>query len=312
MPNSIFRLNTIDYDDNQGWIIGMSLCNDDDHSLKEILGHMKKQNGIGEMNLYTFSKMLWKMGKFDQAKMYYIRCVNELSDDDCLLFKAYEDLGRSLRNLPGIGSRNTLRCYVFGFIFLFAITLGIGIYLAKTISVGNGYKDVNQNNHTTGNTRTGLKSMKWKQDGITVCGGNGKGNNLNQFNVPTYIFVDGNYSLYVSDMRNHRVMKWEKDATEGIIVAGGNGQGNSLTQLNHPQGVIVVHPGQIYVADSWNHRVMRWYEGKEDGEIVVGGNRNETKTNQFFPSGLSFDSERNLYVADQENNQIQKFEIIGD
>ncbi|CAF4330787.1 unnamed protein product, partial [Adineta steineri] len=44
MPNSIFRLNTIDYDDNQGWIIGMSLCNDDDHSLKEILGHMKKQN----------------------------------------------------------------------------------------------------------------------------------------------------------------------------------------------------------------------------------------------------------------------------
>ncbi|CAF0991751.1 unnamed protein product [Adineta steineri] len=194
MPNSIFRLNTIDYDDNQGWIIGMSLCNDDEYSLKEILGHMKKQNGIGEINLYTFSKMLWKMGKFDQAKMYYIRCVNELSDNDSLLFKAYEDLAeitsqqnnynesmkwqqklsdaekkisnnnghvnsRSSKKLPGIGSRNTLRCYVFGFIFLFAITLGIGIYLVKYIPVGNGYNDVNQNNPTIANTRTGIVAL---------------------------------------------------------------------------------------------------------------------------------------------------------
>ena len=92
MPGSIFRLNTIDRDDYQVWIIGMSLCSDDDHSLKEVLGDMKKQNGTGETNLCTLGKVLWDMGKFDLAKKYYIRCVNEISDNDPLLLTAYEDL----------------------------------------------------------------------------------------------------------------------------------------------------------------------------------------------------------------------------
>ncbi|CAF3582778.1 unnamed protein product [Rotaria sp. Silwood1] len=39
-------------------------------------------------------------------------------------------------------------------------------------------------------------------------------------------------SVYVSDLGNHRVMKWEGGAKQGIIVAGGEGQGNSLTELN--------------------------------------------------------------------------------
>jgi sugar lactone lactonase YvrE len=55
---------------------------------------------------------------------------------------------------------------------------------------------------------------RWKrgdQNGTIVAGGNGRGKHLNQFNCPTYIFVDEDYSLYVSDRENHRVMKWLKD-----------------------------------------------------------------------------------------------------
>ncbi|CAF1533210.1 unnamed protein product [Rotaria sp. Silwood1] len=155
---------------------------------------------------------------------------------------------------------------------------------------------------------------RWKEgdtNGTIVAGGNGKGNNSNQLNVPTYIFVDDNYSLYVSDMRNHRVMKWKKGAKEGIVVAGGNGQGDNLEQLSNPQGVIVDPEGQIYVADLWNSRVMRWCKNCSEGSIIIGEIGQRKKTNQFFPSGLSFDIKHNLYVADQENNRIQKFEIIG-
>ncbi|CAF4375727.1 unnamed protein product, partial [Adineta steineri] len=113
---------------------------------------------------------------------------------------------------------------------------------------------------------------RWKQGdrkGELVAGGNGQGNNLNQLNKPTNIFVAKDYSLYISDFVNCRVMKWTKNAKEGIIVAGGNGKGNSLKQLFCPYGVFVDHSGQIYVADRENHRVMRWCEGKEEGEIVV-------------------------------------------
>ncbi|CAF1473607.1 unnamed protein product [Adineta steineri] len=155
---------------------------------------------------------------------------------------------------------------------------------------------------------------RWKQGdrkGELVAGGNGQGNNLNQLNKPTNIFVAKDYSLYVSDFVNCRVMKWTKNAKEGIIVAGGNGKGNSLKQLFCPYGVFVDHVSQIYVADRENHRVMRWCEGKEEGEIVVGGNGQGNQSNQLnSPAGFLFDNEENLYVVDKNNHRIQKFEKI--
>ncbi|CAF4240878.1 unnamed protein product [Adineta steineri] len=155
------------------------------------------------------------------------------------------------------------------------------------------------------------KMGEYNNEGIVVAGGNGNGNRLNQLHVPSFIFVDEDQSIYVSDCNNHRVMKWIKDAKEGIVVAGGNGKGRNLNQLSTPEGVIVDDLGQIYVADSENHRVMRWCEEKEEGEIVVGGNGQENQSSQFnCPCGLCFDDDGNLYVADSENDRILKFEII--
>ncbi|CAF4267198.1 unnamed protein product, partial [Adineta steineri] len=101
------------------------------------------------------------------------------------------------------------------------------------------------------------KMGEYNNEGIVVAGGNGRGNQLNQLNSPTFIFVDEDQSIYVSDHINHRVMKWRKDAKEGTVAAGGNGQGENLNQLFSPQGVIVDDLGQIYVADAMNDRIMR-------------------------------------------------------
>ncbi|CAF1363288.1 unnamed protein product [Adineta steineri] len=155
------------------------------------------------------------------------------------------------------------------------------------------------------------KMGDYNNEGIVVAGGNGQGNQLNQFNHPTFLFVDDNQSVYVSDQNNHRVMKWRKNAKEGTVVAGGNGQGENFNQLSLPQGVIADDLGQIYVADFGNHRVMGWCEGKHEGEIVVGRNGKGNQPYQLNnPISLSFDDEGNLYVADYNNHRIQKFEII--
>ncbi|CAF3926629.1 unnamed protein product [Adineta steineri] len=155
------------------------------------------------------------------------------------------------------------------------------------------------------------KMGEYDNKGIVVAGGNGQGDQVNQLNFPSFIFVDKDQSVYVSDTYNHRVMKWRKDAEEGTIVAGGNGDGKNLNQLSSPAGIFVDDLGQIYVADQGNHRVMRWREKKEEGEIVVGGNGQGYQPNQLnSPNGLSFDDEGNLYVADDANNRIQKFETI--
>jgi tetratricopeptide (TPR) repeat protein len=92
MLGSIFRVISIDRDDDQVWIIRMSLCGDDEHSLKPVLERMKKENGTQKTNLCTLGKVLNTMGKVDLAKKYYNRCVTELSDNDPLLLTAYKGL----------------------------------------------------------------------------------------------------------------------------------------------------------------------------------------------------------------------------
>ncbi|CAF4314966.1 unnamed protein product, partial [Adineta steineri] len=92
MLGSIFRINSIKLGNDKIWNIKMSLCSDDEHSLKPILERMKKQIGTQKTTLYVLGKVLWMMGKFDLAKKYYNRCINQLSERDPSRLAAYEDL----------------------------------------------------------------------------------------------------------------------------------------------------------------------------------------------------------------------------
>ncbi|CAF1445309.1 unnamed protein product [Adineta ricciae] len=139
----------------------------------------------------------------------------------------------------------------------------------------------------------GRNQRKTRNTGI--AGGNGWGNQLNQLKSPS--------SIYISDTDNHRIMKWERDAKEGVVAAAGNEAGSSIEQLNEPRGVIVDDYGQIYVADSLNNRIMRWNEGMKEGEVVLDENAGE-------PTALRFDSDGNLYAADEEKNCTRKFDLI--
>ena len=148
------------------------------------------------------------------------------------------------------------------------------------------------------------------KNGIIVAGGNGQGNQLNQLNVATYLFVDEEQAVYVSDNNNHRVMKWNKGANQGIVVAGEHEKGSALTQLCYPEGIFVDTSDTIYVADSWNHRVIRWPKGAQQGTVIVGGNGEGNAPNQLNrPAALSFDRHRNLYVVDRNNHRVQRFDI---
>lgn len=55
---------------------------------------------------------------------------------------------------------------------------------------------------------------------------------LNQLDFPFGIFVDNNESIYAGDFVNHRIVKWNRGASEGQIVAGGNRGGSRSDQLN--------------------------------------------------------------------------------
>lgn len=94
MLGSIFRLEHINCNDNGIWIIRMTLCNDNDHDLKQVLVYMKEQTGNGETNLLILGRILWEMGKLNLAKKYFDRLLKELSSNDPLLKVLYKDLGK--------------------------------------------------------------------------------------------------------------------------------------------------------------------------------------------------------------------------
>ena len=145
-------------------------------------------------------------------------------------------------------------------------------------------------------------------NGIVVAGGHDKGDQLNQLFAPALIFIDQDDSLYISDVGNHRVIKWMDGSIEGIVVAGGHGQGDQLNQLSYPSGLVVDQRGTIYVVDSTHHRVMRWLKDSNEGGIIIGKHGQGKENNQLHgPVGLTFDRFGHLYVADNLNHRIQKF-----
>ena len=140
------------------------------------------------------------------------------------------------------------------------------------------------------------------QKGMSVAGGHGRGEGLNQLNWPTYLSVDAQSTLYVSDSYNHRVMQWMKGAREGIVVAGGHGQGTDLTQLSHPRGVWANGCEHVYVVDSGNVRLMCWTKGAKQGTLIVGGDSS--------PVGLFFDRHGHLYLSDMVSHRVQRFSLL--
>lgn len=92
MLGSIFRLESAKYSRaDQVSIVKMTLCNDHQHDLKDVLCHMKKQFGSGPTNLNVLGQIMWNMGKLDLAEKYLKHFSMQLPRNDPMLRKLYED-----------------------------------------------------------------------------------------------------------------------------------------------------------------------------------------------------------------------------
>ena len=144
----------------------------------------------------------------------------------------------------------------------------------------------------------------------TVAGTGVKGSASDQLDSPWGIFVDVNFDLYVADAGNNRIQRFQLGQLNGTTVAG-NGTPDTL-MLNYPTDVILDANGYLYIADNVNNRIIR--ASLSDYECIAGCNG----TNGSSPSQLSqvfslrFDSEANIYVADEFNTRIQKFLFLVD
>ncbi|CAF3825387.1 unnamed protein product [Rotaria sp. Silwood1] len=92
MLGSIFQIKNIYQNENNLWIIEMILSSRTNSYLKSIFKNYINDNNENddEIDLLSFGCILQKMNKLDEAKKYYSRLLNELSEEDeripyCLL-----------------------------------------------------------------------------------------------------------------------------------------------------------------------------------------------------------------------------------
>ncbi|CAF1396320.1 unnamed protein product [Adineta steineri] len=336
MIGSIFRINNIYRDDkDQIWIIKMTLCNDDEHGLKQVLMYMKQQIKSEETNLRTLGKLLGKMGKFDLAEKYFNRLLQELPSNEPLLSSLYEDLGELA------SQRGDYDMSVQWHQKSLAIKNKNQLTVDPTIKKTNN--SVGQSslvNHININT-------KWKQYGITTAGINGRGDQLNQLCLPHGIHVDDDHqTIYIADYSNRRIVEWKCGAKNGQVVAGGNGgdqlngptdvivdkKNDSLIICDYGSGQVVRWPrqngkngetiisyiycrgltmdknGDLYVSDYMKNEVRRWKQGDREGTIVAGGNGQGNHLNQLnFPTYIFVDEDLSIYVSDTNNHRVMKW-----
>ena len=85
MIGCVFRLIDVrQSDDGAMWMVRIRFCGDEEHDMKKLFEHMKKDYGGGnnEVSLQQFGQVLHAMGKFDLAEKCYRRLLSELPPND--------------------------------------------------------------------------------------------------------------------------------------------------------------------------------------------------------------------------------------
>ena len=93
MVGSIFRLQSIDTDEQHRRIVRLKLCDANAHDVQTMFEYVKRDYGYETANLLTLGKLLWKMGKFAQAEKYVLRLLKELPDNHPHISYCYRALG---------------------------------------------------------------------------------------------------------------------------------------------------------------------------------------------------------------------------
>src|SRR5436305_1226852 len=144
------------------------------------------------------------------------------------------------------------------------------------------------------------------------------GADIGQYHNPSGIAIyrDGNGvdSLVLTDTNNHRLRAF---TANGMFIEKWGEQGDGDGQFYYPQGVAVNSKGEMIIADAGNHRIEVTLGPPPDmmhlpGAFVRAFGKDGTGDGEFHnPLAVAVDAADNIYVADTDNNRIQKFDPQG-
>lgn len=159
-------------------------------------------------------------------------------------------------------------------------------------------------------------------------GGNDGMNSSARFNGPQDAAVDGAGNVYVADTFNDTIRKlahvgtnWVVTTIAGMAQSPGPTDGANLAaRFNSPSAITVDINSNLYVADTDNHTIRKitpvganWVTTTIAGTPENPGFTDGTNSAAqfFYPSGITVDTNGNLYVSDTDNSTIREITPVG-
>ena len=134
------------------------------------------------------------------------------------------------------------------------------------------------------------------------------------FNIPMYLTLDSEGNIYVPDGRNDRVKKFTSSGTFLMSFGGNTAASDSnrpeAGKLDYPIGVAVDSNGNVYVVEHYNHRLQKFNSAGVSQATRSFLTTGSSTAQGYFNSPWDvavYEPNENVYVVDQGNNRIQKF-----
>jgi hypothetical protein len=157
-----------------------------------------------------------------------------------------------------------------------------------------------------------MRYLSGASSGTIVAGGNGAGLGTTQLSGPIGIAFDSpSNTLFICNNDANNLLQWVVGNSTWTLFAGSASgtAGSSSTLLCNPTFVRLDSLRNVYVGDRCNDRVQFFPYGQTSATTIAGttGNGGSASNLLNLPSGVAIDSQFNIYVADNNNNRIQKF-----
>ena len=130
------------------------------------------------------------------------------------------------------------------------------------------------------------------------------------FIMPHGLEIDRDDNIWVTDVGLHQVFKFSLEGKLLMTLGEAQVAGNDSNHFDLPTDIAVAPDGSFYVSDGYgNSRVIQF---NSEGEFLLEWGTYGNGDGEFnIPHGIDLDASGNVYVADRENNRIQKFDALG-
>lgn len=136
--------------------------------------------------------------------------------------------------------------------------------------------------------------------------GGQKGDGPGFFNVPTYVWVDNNGDVYVTDTMNCRVQAFSPD---GKYIRSYGERGDAYGQFSRPKGVALDTFHNVYVVDSgWSNVQIFNPQGQV---LLFFGGRGPLPGMLKNATAIAIDKRNHIYVGDYLNHRVEEYRLVN-